>query len=361
MAEYYFKLPDFGDLTTTQQGAVLDDHAIALSGGPGTGKSVVSLWRHILNHQREISIESQLLTYTTSLALYLRKCCATKNVDASLFVDSSINWVHKEASHRDEIIHDEAQDLPLLFNQDLKNFSTMISYGSDDQQLIIGQARNQDGIYNIERCSPERNLRQEFPNNSIHILSENYRNSKKIMKLAKKLFTEAVIPQEIIDSCKIDGETFPRLIITGNNNSKINDSVIQLIRDFSKNETVNIGVLVPFENPNRIAGETSIVQYYYDLIQNSGFDCSKYTNSMLGCDEIKNIHITTFKSAKGLEFDVVILPDFQFYNQLFKVVDWHDFYVGVTRTKSNLFLISRTDLVHLPSDGKNKIIDKVYI
>ena len=259
-----------------------------------------------------------------------------------------------------EIIHDEAQDLPLSFNTNLKNYGDKISYGADDQQLITSNARNADGTYNIERCSPEINLRLEFPDNSLHTLARNYRNSRRIMKLAKRLFTNASIPQEIIDSCTIEGE-YPRLLISGHNTNKINDAVLQLVNDFAINPTINIGILVPFENPNYIASETATVQYFFDLLRSHDIECTKYSNTMGGLQEINNIHITTYKSAKGLEFDVVILPDFNLYNNTFKVVNWRDFYVGVTRTKSNLFLVSRIDLPNLPSDGINRIIDRILL
>mgnify|MGYP001171560569 CR=1 FL=1 len=359
MPEYYFNLPPFDSLNPSQQTAVTDDNAIALSGGPGTGKSVVSLWRHILNHQREHPIRSQLLTFTTSLALYLKKCCSTQNVDASNFVDSSKNWVYNNSDNRAEIIHDEAQDLPLSFNTGLRNYSNKISYGADNQQLITSNARNANGSYNLDRCSPEENLHAEF-HNSMHALSRNYRNSRKIMKFARRVFNNAAIPQEIIESCTLDGE-YPRLIVTGNNVNRINDSVLQLVNDFSGNETINIGVLVPFENPPGADCETATVDHYFDMLRNNGIDCTKYTNRMGGIEEIKNIHVTTFKSAKGLEFDVVIIPDFNLVNATFRVVDWRDFYVGVTRTKSNLFLISRIDFPTLPANGFNQVIEKVIL
>lgn len=360
MAEYYVNIPSFDDLNTTQQTAVLDDNAISLSGGPGTGKSIVSLWRHILNHQRENPIISQLLTFTTTLALYLKKCSNSKNKRAASYVDSSKNWMFNHNDVRAEIIHDEAQDLPISFNNSLKNYSNKISYGADNEQILISNSRNFDGTYNLERCSPEGNLSIEFPQNSNHRLARNYRNSRKIMKLAHNLFANAPIPQEIIDSCTIDGE-YPRLLISGNDNEKINLAVLQLIRDYSTNDTINIGILVPFENPNHIAGVTSTVDYYYNLLTNNNITCSRYTNIMVAATELFNIHITTFKSAKGLEFDVVILPDFHHYNTIFNVIDWHDFYVGVTRTKSNLFLISRVDIPSLPDNGLNKLIDKVIL
>lgn len=359
MPEYYFNLPPFEELNPSQQSAVTDDNAIALSGRPGTGKSVVSLWRHILNHQRENPIRSQLLTYTTSLALYLKKCCRTQSVNASNYVDSSKNWRYHFASKRTEIIHDEAQDLPLSFSVGLRDFSDKISYGADNQQLITSNSRNPDGSYNLERCSPEEDLRTSFPHNSLHTLARNYRNSRRIMKMVKRLFTNAAIPQEIIESCRIEGE-FPRLIIS-NNNTVINQTVVRLVNQFAENETINIGILVPFEKPNAHAGETATAKYYFDLLNNNGIDCSMYTNGMGGCTEIKNIHITPFKSSKGLEFDVVIIPDFNLMNVDFNVVDWRDFYVGVTRTKSNLFLISRSDFPNLDSKGINQVIEKVIL
>ena len=58
---------------------------------------------------------------------------------------------------------------------------------------------------------------------------------------------------------------------------------------------------------------------------------------------IENVHITTFKSAKGLEFDTVIMPDFQYFKMniaQLDVITENDYYVGFTRARKNLFLIS---------------------
>lgn len=359
MPGYYFKLPNFEDLNTAQQAAVNDDKPIALSGGPGTGKSVVALWRHILNHSREIPINSQLITYTKSLALYLRKCCETQNQNASRYVGSSKKWYYNNTIKFDEIIHDEAQDLPIDFNRNLLNYSNRISYGADNQQLLTSNSRNNDGSFNIKYCSPEEELNQLF-NNQIHSLSNNFRNSKRIMKLARQYFINAVIPNEIIDSCLIEGE-FPRLLVTGNIAANINNSVLQLVRQYVNDETINTAILVPFVQRNAGVEETATVNYYFNLLQQNNINCSKYTNDMPGINEIKNIHITTYKSAKGLEFDIVILPDFQLVNRAFNVVNWRDFYVGITRAKSSLYLISRTDFPNLTSEGINKLIDRVIL
>ena len=358
MPDYYFNLPPFNDLNPTQNVAVVDENAIALSGGPGTGKSVVSIYRHILNHSRENPVNSQLISYTTSLAYYLAGCCRNQNLNAANKVDSSLSWWHRcRDKNRDEIIHDEAQDLPLAFNEGLRDFALKVSYGADDQQLIRGNSRNLDGSFNTEMCSPEAGLRALYHMNSLHTLARNYRNSKRILRFARRLLPQAVIPNEIINSCSTEGE-YPRMIITANIN-QINQTVLDIVNQFATNEATNIAILVPLENPNQFAGQTATAEYYHTFLRQNGVDCSIYTNRMQGNVNIKNVHVTTFKSAKGLEFDVVIIPDFHLINTPLRVIDWRDYYVGITRTKSNLFLISAHDFPTIPHTEPNKLIDKV--
>ena len=49
---------------------------------------------------------------------------------------------------------------------------------------------------------------------------------------------------------------------------------------------------------------------------------------------IDRIHLTTFHSSKGLEFDYVIIPEFQEFSVNNK------YYVGLTRAKIGLYLFS---------------------
>lgn len=110
MAEYYFNLPPITTLTIPQQAALDDPAQIALSGGPGTGKSVVSLWRHISNHMSNPAKKSLLLTYTTTLKEYLKACCRSQNEDAAKMVATSLKSRDKIHKYKfAEIIIDEAQ------------------------------------------------------------------------------------------------------------------------------------------------------------------------------------------------------------------------------------------------------------
>jgi superfamily I DNA/RNA helicase len=122
------------------------------------------------------------------------------------------------------------------------------------------------------------------------------------------------------------------------------DTIIELINAF-KSETHNIAILLPFGN----RGDES-VENYHTLLTSKGIVCSKYYNEMrTDVTSIENIHITTFKSAKGLEFDTVIIPffhkckDFIARSKSTKVKE-EDYYVALTRSKTNLYLISNKEL-----------------
>jgi hypothetical protein len=185
MAEYYFKLPQITELTIPQQAALNETKQIALSGGPGTGKSVVSLWRHISNHRQ--NKKSLLLTYTTSLARYLKTCCASQSQEAATNIGRSykdkrrINggkWV--------EIIIDEAQDLPISYYNDIRSIVN-VSYGADDSQILYP-----------DNCSKQSELKSLFSANADYVLDKNFRSTQRIMQFAKAVFPDAYIPQSII-------------------------------------------------------------------------------------------------------------------------------------------------------------------
>jgi superfamily I DNA/RNA helicase len=354
MPDYYFSLPAIDDLNDFQKQAALDEKCITLSGGPGTGKSVVSLWRHILNHEKRIPVKSQLLTFTTTLALYLKKCCETKSPIGSQYVDSCNNWYINNRDNREEIIVDEAQDMPLHFYKtQLPFYTRKISYGADDQQLIAGSAIRNDGTFNLLACSPESELRKLFSGNLLHRLARNYRSTLRIMLFVRELFKDNddfLMPNEILVSLKNRQGELPRVFFTSDNLKKQNQSIVEIIRSIRNRETINIAILTPFSSYHNM--EHFNARYYYKLLKDT-FDCSYYTNELIKCQEIKNIHITTFKSAKGLEFDHVIIPNFHLYNERFDVVTWKDFYVGLTRSKSGLYLLSNKSL--------NNIDDSFYV
>jgi DNA helicase IV len=344
MAGYYFNLPQITQLTISQQAALNETKQIALSGGPGTGKSVVSLWRHIANYQR--NKRSLLLTFTTTLARYLSACCTTQNANAASNVKTSLRGKPRTGSSWYEIIVDEAQDLPISYYNDIKSVAK-VSYGADDSQILYP-----------DNCSKQSELKSLFGVNADYVLDKNFRSTQRIMQFAKAVFPDAYIPQSIITGLAHNTGELPVFLISNGGkfdktNDNQNNSILEIIEAF-RADTHNIAILVPWKS--------DVAVFETVLKDNNIADFSIYyedsTRFPSGCGDIKNVHITTFKSAKGLEFDTVIIPNFHKYKEICGSfnTDWQDYYVGVTRARSNLYLISNYDMPQL-----NSVTDKSII
>lgn len=333
---YYFRLPNINDLTLPQQAALNEIEQIALSGGPGTGKSVVSLYRHLANHGN--GNRSLLITYTTTLARYLSECCRLRNPEASRNVRSAYAGRPRRWENFNEIIIDEAQDLGTEYFNQISGFS--VSYGADDAQILYP-----------EHSSSRAELQSRFPNNVECVLDKNFRSTLAIMNFAQVAFPNAYIPQNTLDALADNPGEKPTLVVTNGNptfdagaRNTRNNAIRKIIETF-RAETHNIAILLPFRNT---------VREYHDILDNMEIAHSFYYEDLNefpnGCPPIDNVHITTFKSAKGMEFDTVLVPDFGSMDNLcnrYEVLEWNDFYVAVTRARTNLYLFSNDNLPQL--------------
>jgi hypothetical protein len=124
---YNFQLPIITDLTPDQQTVLNFPGAVAVSGGPGTGKSVIGLWRHIRNYDTGTK-RSLLVTYTKSLERFLKETCRTINADAATNVDRTYRWSNNPSRGFTEIIVDEAQDVYRVFVNQFLILQTIIKF-----------------------------------------------------------------------------------------------------------------------------------------------------------------------------------------------------------------------------------------
>ncbi len=322
---YFFKLPSITDLTIGQQAALNEPNAIAISGGPGTGKSVVSLWRHIRNYGTGTK-RSLLLTYTKTLEMYLAASAISENFNAGDAISRTYWWTTHELSRYNEIIVDEAQDVENSRYLTIKNYSSVVSYGADDQQIVFKN-----------KATTQSELASIFPMNKSYVLDENFRNSYEIMYFVRALLPNKIISQSTLSNLLEEGRrgNKPILLLSNGDSSKQSQGIIDVINQY-KSSTHNIAILVPLQRD---------VDIYAEIIRNAGIKCSSFKTEDGSLGGIENVHVTTFKSSKGTEFDTVIIPDFE--NMLsnianLNVIDENDYYVAITRAKRNLFLISST-------------------
>lgn len=328
---YYFKLPKFTELTIAQQAAVNEKGALSISGGPGTGKSVISLWRHIRNYSAETK-ESLLLTYTRSLEKYFVEAIKSeadhaqneedklKLLKAANNVNRTYWWLFHQPVPRKEIIIDEAQDVEQNNYEIINELSNSISYTCDDEQILFP-----------DHLTTESKLKEIFPSNKQYLFDENFRNTFEILHFAKALFNKKLIYQYILETQLEKNRQGPKptLIITNGNLENQKQYILEILSKYSS-DTHNIAILLP---------NGQAVDDYFNFLQNQDIAVTRYYNGIPNI-EIGNIHITTFKSSKGLEFDTVIIPGFDKFGMIDGVITESDYYVAITRTRSNLFLFS---------------------
>ena len=309
------KLPKFEDLTKEQKDSVEIETNFVVSGGAGTGKTMVAIWRHIQNLQRKQS--SYLITFTHTLTYFL-EILVSQEVTSNETINNANNFIKNisEIPNLEELIIDEAQDLSLEQHNILKAKFPNISFGVDNKQTLYHHSTNQKILEDLYQPKYSQKLQL------------NFRNSYLILELAKIIFPKYEITQKMIDYSKTHFEVgdVPQLVIHQRKN--FINLFCSVIKSISKKD--NVAILVP---------TLELMEYYRGILDMClGYEnYTSYNYKDFGNIRqigISRIHLTTFHSSKGLEFDAVILPEFQLFSES------NQYYVGITRAKTELYLFS---------------------
>ena len=127
---YEFTLPNITDLTVNQQAVLNEINPVKVSGAPGTGKSVVTLWRFL--QKRGTREKVLLLTYTKTLERYFKGTVENIDAKASTYINGTSQWCCKgKKESYDEILIDEAQDVGI------SNYETIKKYTKADSAVIF--------------------------------------------------------------------------------------------------------------------------------------------------------------------------------------------------------------------------------
>jgi|GEM_PF-933362 DNA helicase IV len=339
MPQFRFNTISRADIERSQGGNIMiqaidyegNDHQL-VSGRPGSGKTTISLKR-IERLANKSNYKILFITYQILLAESLKNVVA-ENARGSIhrinmWLYQQIGQFNSEDSaeeliaripktlYFDEIIVDEGQDLELRFLMLLKSKAKKITIGADNAQRLHSTGISINEISEeLEKTKPIVNVR----------LNYNYRNSYELYNFAR--FFVPTDPQAnnavILSSMTRKPETKP-IVIQTITETELEDKVRVIIEN---NSTKNIAVIL---------FHTEDVDRFYTMINNLGFDCIKYYYGLVIPNDFKSIVVTTYFSVKGLEFEVVIMPDMHnaFTN------DRHTgshYYVGCTRAKESLYL-----------------------
>lgn len=317
-------------------------HHLLITGCPGSGKTTVSMMRA----ERLINMKSRILviTYQDLLKSSLINI-ASKDLTPNIvkfykwftrnnYFQRKFRFLHDDEDETvmlelmkdwdgiDEILIDEGQDFELRIYRSLIQKCKRLTVGADNAQKVHERGLKADQIQ-VEMQSKGTVL-------PVH-LQYNYRNTYEIYNFARFFlpFNERVNNNLAIDRIPKGRGVVPTVFLVPDHNTRLAQLKI-LLSDAGDR---NIAVLVY---------GVAEVDTYHQIIKDMGINCSKHHHDGHVGENIENVLVTTFKSAKGLEFQVVIMPDMETARNEHYKTEEH-YYIACTRAKENLFLISKGD------------------
>jgi superfamily I DNA/RNA helicase len=342
------KLPSYQQLSKEQDkiNNLPLDGSYLVVGPPGTGKTVMALYRSKMlvtrRRQPTLLMHSRLLTQYTGTAA------------GELGIDGRVGSFHQwfygfyrahfrrrppqiEPWHYDwqvimrefttnpppkqslpHLLVDEGQDINKHFYPLARHLAAHLTVFADENQRLT------------EQNATVADIRAYGAFTSVHELRRNYRNTKEIAALAAHFYSG--LPSGIPDPPARSGE-LPVLIRYANLNA-----TVQAIATYERNHPDRqVGVFVPTKrlrdklaNRLQVAGRTVNQVQVYQRDENGPSEVD-FTRP--------GIFLMCYPNAKGLEFDTVYIPELQSYrgrldSPEFKML----FYVLISRARDNLFL-----------------------
>lgn len=348
MADFKFLLPTMGELSYDQRRALTNSDPVMVTGGPGSGKTVVSI--HRLIRYLTTGHNVLLFTYNRTLMAAIRSVSEELGLSHEP-IQSFFDWYYQQTggmifrddeetiaknlaslaeaqkAKYDEVLIDEAQDLEPKIIRNLHYLANRVSCGADkDQNIKQHYANAEKEIYAI--LEGYEKIQHEM-------LTVNYRNSKQVFQFARALTPENPRPF-LVDVDDLPEGNLPELLF----GRDINQQMQLVLRICLSNRNENIGILVHRKDE---------VDRLRSFLSELGIVCSYYYNGMSKGDQkttedtLQSPFITTFASCKGLQFDVVILPFFDTIEEF--IGRWTEanlYYIAATRTRRQLFVLGHT-------------------
>lgn len=305
-----------------------DDKSMLVAGCAGSGKSVIAMHKAEQLHKKGQDVI--LIAYTRSLSRFMKNGKA----DSSFRFFHHHLWKYKlKMPKADYIIVDEIQDFTREEIQEFINATRkhFLFFGDTAQSIYRQYGKQTMTIAQIAVMTGLNTLQ----------LFNNYRLPRPVAKITQDYV--GVDVQEYKEKVYQNKETeLPHLIHFDNEQKQI-EALLRLVKD---NVGRNIGILLP-NNPEVIR----ISQEFMDNDVECEFKYNKGDNDF---DYVDNLDfntvlpkILTYHSAKGLQFDMVILP---MYNGANDDESRKALYVAMTRTMHSLFVLYSTQSLLPPLD-----------
>lgn len=307
------------------------DKSFIVQGCAGSGKTILALWK-----AKEIQESNRgsyfVIVFTKALRQFIDDGVRSIGLNTSRVVYYWQWDKRNSAMEADYIIVDEAQDFDKYEIEKLKNSArtAVIFYGDSAQQLYKGL---KDHLLTIEQMSTLTNLQ-------IYQLAFNHRLPKKIARFAEYISES---DDELEMRCTKEGSEKPKVLHYDSWNQQM-DSIMQTIRSKGLQD---VGILFK---------SNAEVERAYNYYTGKGNQIeAKFDRDMQGTMNLNfttdNPKLLTYWSAKGLQFEVVFIPDCTESDEKFR----NPLYVAITRAYRDVFILYTGHSVsrfieHVPRD-----------
>ena len=302
------------------------DSSILVAGCAGSGKSVIAM--HKAEQLSTLGEDVILIAYTISLSGFMN---VGKQVGSYRFYYYN-QWKNQGMPKADYIIVDEIQDFT---REEISEFMVAAQkhymFLGDTAQSIYKQYGKQ--TLSIEEISDLTKL-------DILMLYNNYRLPRSVAKITQDYVGVNVDPYK--DKVyQNNDKNIPYICFK----ESITEQVGSICNIFSKNKGLSIGVLLP-SNENVVTISNELKQ------RNVSFEEKYSVTTATGKQFVDNLDFTTlvpklmtYHSAKGLQFDIVILP---MYGGAQDNESRKALYVAMTRTMHKLYVFYSTPKLAYP-------------
>ena len=312
------------------------ENSMIVSGCAGSGKSVIAMYKaqQIIDQGGDVI----LIAYTKSLNRYMQQGKDISKTEKRFYYHWEWKDAHKPSA--DYIIVDEIQDFSRDEVEDFINAAKKcFFFFGDTAQSIYGGVKKALSISELSKMTGVK----------ISYLNSNYRLPKPVAKITQEYVAIDANPysEGIYQSKETE---LPRFVQFDNETKQI-DAIIDLI---NKKRMRNVGILVP-----RNEQVLSLMKAFNDR----DYICEyKYRpdnkRSKVTLDFTTEVpKLMTYHSAKGLQFETVILPFFEGANSDDKDMR-KALYVAMTRTYRFLYVMYTGSTLQPPLD---KVPEHLYL
>ena len=321
LKEWDVKNPDEDQLALIEKTL---DKSMLIAGCAGSGKSVIAL--HKAMKIREVGGDVILIAFTKSLNRYMAAGRTDNGLGNRFFYHWQ--WKHEGMPRADYVIVDEIQDFT---RSDIEEFMAAAKksffFFGDTAQSIYGGIR--PGTLTVEEISDLTGLK-------ILHLYNNYRLPKPVAQITQTYVGVDVNPYEEAVYQSKERER-PRFL-SFESVEKQADAIVGLI---NKNKWRNVGILLPSNKAvyamyGYLQGRRLVCECKYSAEEKNGNQAvPSESNDSLNFHS-ESPKLMTYHSAKGLQFETVILPMFA---EAKSKAARKALYVAMTRTYRNLYVM----------------------